>query len=204
MTSSIVLGFLGGVTATGWSLAATLAPLIRAGTAWLEDLDGAAVMCLCRLFLNVAKDDADDEDDDEELSVMMLIPPGRLKWFLFMWSIRDLGLGNSIWHMLHFLLMSTFDTDIEEFPLNSPDTGAREAGADDDWGLGLGRGGWTGLWTTDGGGRDLWGGLVVIVLWGCFCWGGFFITDGITDDDTDEDDGTDEDDDVSLFMNDSE
>ena len=52
---------------------------------------------------------------------MMLMPPGRLKWCLFMCSIRAPGLCTRIEHMLQVLLMSTFDTEIEVLPLRKED-----------------------------------------------------------------------------------
>ena len=62
----------------------------------------------------------------------MFTPPGRLKWFLFMCSIKALGLGTEILHLLQFLLISTLTTDMEEFPVNIPVTGAALDDEDDD------------------------------------------------------------------------
>ena len=62
----------------------------------------------------------------------MLTPPGRLKWFLFMCSIRAFGLGTEILHLLQLRLMSTLTTEMEEFPVNIPVTGAGLDEEDDD------------------------------------------------------------------------
>ena len=54
---------------------------------------------------------------------MMLTPPGRLKWFLFMCCMRAAGLGSTMAHMLHFRRESTLDTEMEEFPCRKLEAG---------------------------------------------------------------------------------
>ena len=54
---------------------------------------------------------------------MMLTPPGRLKWFLFMCWMRAAGLGSTMAHMLHFRRESTLDTEMEEFPCRKLEAG---------------------------------------------------------------------------------
>ena len=64
---------------------------------------------------------------------MMLTPPGRLKWFLFMCWMSAAGLGSTMAHMLHFRRESTLDTEMEEFPCRKLEAGllaeAEEAAA---------------------------------------------------------------------------
>ena len=54
---------------------------------------------------------------------MMLTPPGRLKWFLFMCWMSAAGLGSTMAHMLHFRRESTLDTEMEEFPCRKLEAG---------------------------------------------------------------------------------
>ena len=59
---------------------------------------------------------------------MVLTPPGRLKWFLFMCCMRAAGLGSTMAHMLHFRRESTFDTEMEEFPCRKLEAAEAAAG----------------------------------------------------------------------------